>query len=199
MIKNYLIIDRVTTIDIIYFIVVIHVRELLDCKSTKNNVDLFKSTKQNISLHINNIFKDGKLQRNSVVKEYLTTEFSLRRHHSNSSFLRLFRCLRSYHLLHLLYKATGSMKGIASPAIPTNSTSQSRGNTMDASHTRTGMTTTIVRRARNISKNTAISFMQRYSLSVTSANSLSFQFMNHDGRRCHRAITSHPFWESRAF
>lgn len=85
------------------------------------------------------------------------------------------------------------MKGIASPAIPTNNTSHRRGSTMDASHTRTGMTTTIVRRARNISKNMAISFMQRYSLSVTSANSLSFQFMNHDGRRCHRAITSHPF------
>ena len=188
-----------TTIDIIYFIVVIHVRELLDCKSTKNNVDLFKSTKQNISLHINNIFKDGKLQRNSVVKEYLTTEFSLRRHHSYSSFLRLFRCLRSYHRLHRLYRATGNMKGTARAAIPTSSTSQSMGSTMDASHTRTGMTTTIVRRARNISKNMAISFMQRYSLSVTSANSLSFQFMIHDGKPCHREITSQPFWDSLAF
>jgi len=36
-------------------------------------VDLFDATKQNISLHINNIFREGKLQRNSVVKEYLTT------------------------------------------------------------------------------------------------------------------------------
>jgi len=36
-------------------------------------VDLFDSTKQNISLHINNIFKEGELLRNSVVKEYLTT------------------------------------------------------------------------------------------------------------------------------
>lgn len=36
-------------------------------------VDLFQSTKQNISLHINNIFKEGELQHNSVVKEYLTT------------------------------------------------------------------------------------------------------------------------------
>lgn len=36
-------------------------------------VDLFDSTKQNISLHINNIFKEGELNRNSVVKEYLTT------------------------------------------------------------------------------------------------------------------------------
>jgi len=36
-------------------------------------VDLFDATKQNISLHINNIFREGELQRNSVVKEYLTT------------------------------------------------------------------------------------------------------------------------------
>lgn len=35
--------------------------------------DLFKATKQNISLHINNIFREGELQRESVVKEYLTT------------------------------------------------------------------------------------------------------------------------------
>lgn len=34
---------------------------------------LFQTTKQNISLHINNIFKDGELDRASVVKEYLTT------------------------------------------------------------------------------------------------------------------------------
>ncbi|MGV8094707.1 MAG: RhuM family protein [Mangrovibacterium sp.] len=36
-------------------------------------LDLFDSTKQNISLHINNIFKEGELQQNAVVKEYLTT------------------------------------------------------------------------------------------------------------------------------
>jgi len=36
-------------------------------------VVLFNSTKQNISLHINNIFKEGELQKDSVVKEYLTT------------------------------------------------------------------------------------------------------------------------------
>ena len=32
-----------------------------------------QTTKQNISLHINNIFKEGELYSNSVVKEYLTT------------------------------------------------------------------------------------------------------------------------------
>lgn len=36
-------------------------------------VNLFDATKQNISLHINNIFKEGELQPDSVVKEYLTT------------------------------------------------------------------------------------------------------------------------------
>ena len=35
--------------------------------------ELFQTTKQNISLHINNIFDDGELTANSVVKEYLTT------------------------------------------------------------------------------------------------------------------------------
>ncbi len=36
-------------------------------------VDLFQTTKQNISLHIKNIFEEGELDENSVVKEYLTT------------------------------------------------------------------------------------------------------------------------------
>jgi len=36
-------------------------------------VILFQSTKQNISLHINNIFKEKELDKNSVVKDYLTT------------------------------------------------------------------------------------------------------------------------------
>ena len=36
-------------------------------------VVLFQSTKQNISLHINNVFKEGELQPFSVVKDYLTT------------------------------------------------------------------------------------------------------------------------------
>ena len=36
--------------------------------------DLFSSTKQNISLHINNIFKEGELAARSTVKEYLTVQ-----------------------------------------------------------------------------------------------------------------------------
>ena len=35
--------------------------------------ELFASTKQNISLHIQNIFEDEEVEKNSVVKEYLTT------------------------------------------------------------------------------------------------------------------------------
>ncbi|MDR0479163.1 MAG: virulence RhuM family protein [Burkholderiaceae bacterium] len=35
--------------------------------------ELFQTTKQNISLHINNAFKEGELESDSVVKEYLTT------------------------------------------------------------------------------------------------------------------------------
>ena len=35
--------------------------------------ELFDTSKQNISLHINNILKDNELQENSVVKKYLTT------------------------------------------------------------------------------------------------------------------------------
>ena len=35
--------------------------------------ELFQTTKQNISLHINNAFKEGELEAHSVVKEYLTT------------------------------------------------------------------------------------------------------------------------------
>ena len=36
--------------------------------------DLFQTTKQNISLHINNIFKEEELEENSTVKDYLTVQ-----------------------------------------------------------------------------------------------------------------------------
>ena len=35
--------------------------------------NLFDTTKQNISLHANNCFKEGELDKNSVVKDFLTT------------------------------------------------------------------------------------------------------------------------------
>ncbi len=41
--------------------------------SQKQMVELFQTTKQNISLHINNIFDEGELQENAVVKDFLTT------------------------------------------------------------------------------------------------------------------------------
>src|SRR6056297_213412 len=37
-------------------------------------VEPFQATKQNISLHINNIFKEGELTPDSTVKEYLTVQ-----------------------------------------------------------------------------------------------------------------------------
>ncbi len=42
-------------------------------------VELFSSTKQNISLHINNIFKEGELQPKATVKEYLTVRLEGKR------------------------------------------------------------------------------------------------------------------------
>jgi hypothetical protein len=36
-------------------------------------VDLFQTSKQNVSLHIRNVFEEGELREGSVVKEYLTT------------------------------------------------------------------------------------------------------------------------------
>ncbi len=36
-------------------------------------VELFQRSKQNISVHIKNIFTEGELVENSVVKDYLTT------------------------------------------------------------------------------------------------------------------------------
>ena len=37
-------------------------------------VELFNSTKQNVSLHINNLFKEGELEREATVKEYLIVQ-----------------------------------------------------------------------------------------------------------------------------
>jgi len=41
--------------------------------SQKQMAELFQTTKQNVSLHIRNIFKEGELDEISVVKDYLTT------------------------------------------------------------------------------------------------------------------------------
>lgn len=34
---------------------------------------LFETTKQNISLHVNNVFREGELEKEVVVKDFLTT------------------------------------------------------------------------------------------------------------------------------
>lgn len=42
---------------------------------TQNQIaELYNTTKQNISLHINNVFNDGELSQNSTVKKYLTVQ-----------------------------------------------------------------------------------------------------------------------------
>jgi len=41
--------------------------------SQNQMAELFQTTKQNVSLHIQNIFEEGELAENSVVKDYLTT------------------------------------------------------------------------------------------------------------------------------
>ena len=43
---------------------------------------LFDTTKQNVSLHINNCFKDGELDPNSVVKDFLTTARDGKNYHT---------------------------------------------------------------------------------------------------------------------
>lgn len=35
-------------------------------------VELFQTTKQNVSLHLGNVYKEGELEKEATVKEYLT-------------------------------------------------------------------------------------------------------------------------------
>ena len=42
--------------------------------SQSQMIELFQSSKQNISLHINNIFNEGELMRKTTVKESLTVQ-----------------------------------------------------------------------------------------------------------------------------
>jgi len=55
----------------------VHIEELFDEDTVwltqAQMAELFGRTKQNISLHINNVFREGELISNLVVKEYLTT------------------------------------------------------------------------------------------------------------------------------
>ena len=49
------------------------IREETVWLTQKMLAELFQTTKQNISLHLLNIFREGELKENSVVKDYLTT------------------------------------------------------------------------------------------------------------------------------
>ena len=49
--------------------------------------ELFQTTKQNVSLHLINAIKEGELDANSVVKEYLTTAADGKKY--NTSFYNL--------------------------------------------------------------------------------------------------------------
>ncbi len=42
--------------------------------------ELFKATKQNINLHIRNIFNEGELTQSATVKEYLTVQTDGKKH-----------------------------------------------------------------------------------------------------------------------
>ena len=42
-------------------------------------VELFQTTKQNVSLHLNNLYKEGELEKEGTVKEYLTVQQEGRR------------------------------------------------------------------------------------------------------------------------
>ncbi|MEZ4910971.1 MAG: virulence RhuM family protein [Saprospiraceae bacterium] len=50
--------------------------------SQADMVELFQTTKQNISLHTKNIFEEGELDEDSVVKEYLTTASDGKNYHT---------------------------------------------------------------------------------------------------------------------
>jgi hypothetical protein len=60
-------------------------------------VNLFDATKQNISLHINNIFKEGELYADSVVKEYLITASDGKKYKTNVIINKLTRFLIKKH------------------------------------------------------------------------------------------------------
>ena len=51
----------------------VHMEEETVWLTQAQMAELFQTTKQNASLHINNIFKEGELESDAVVKEYLTT------------------------------------------------------------------------------------------------------------------------------
>ena len=45
----------------------------------QTQIDVFQTTKQNVSLHLNNLYKEGELEKEGTVKEYLTVQQEGRR------------------------------------------------------------------------------------------------------------------------
>jgi hypothetical protein len=67
-------------------------------------VELFQSFKQNISQHLKNIFKEGELEENRVVKKYLTTDELLERIRDiRSSEKRFYQKIRDIYKLAVDY------------------------------------------------------------------------------------------------
>ena len=58
-------------------------------------VELFQTTKQNVSLHLNNLYKEGELKKEGTVKEYLTVQ-----QEGKSSYREILRP-RCHHLRRL--------------------------------------------------------------------------------------------------
>ena len=56
--------------------------------------ELFATSKQNVSLHIENILKDKELAADSVVKDYLTTAADGKKYSTESRRMRLILTLR---------------------------------------------------------------------------------------------------------
>jgi hypothetical protein len=61
--------------------------------SLNQMAELFQTTKQNVSLHIQNIYAEGELRREATVKEYLTVQKGGKR--GREPFLRKFNGLGS--------------------------------------------------------------------------------------------------------
>ena len=58
--------------------------------SQSQMADLFKTSKANINIHIENIFKEGELNQHSVIKEYLTTAMNAKKSFLFSFFVHIF-------------------------------------------------------------------------------------------------------------
>jgi len=68
-------------------------------------VELFQTTKQNVSLHIRNVFEEGELHEDSVVKEYLTTASDGKKYRTN---YLLQSCQPAFHQLAELLCLSGN-------------------------------------------------------------------------------------------